>query len=79
MSFQAPHVSKQDVPLDVFRISAMLVHFASRFDAQRQAEFFEALSSSVSMLRDVSKDTALDPERAESQPRPHDDSCLCNR
>jgi hypothetical protein len=60
VSIKAPHVLQSDVPLDVFRISAMLVHFAARFDAEGQAEFFEALSSSIGMLRNVSKDTAID-------------------
>ena len=67
MSIKAQHVTQSDLPLDVFRISAMLVHFAARFEAEAQAEFFEALSSSLSMLRDVSKETASDRKKAELQ------------
>ena len=83
MSIETPHVAQPDLPLDVFRISAMLIHFAARFDAEGQAEFFEALSSSVSLLRDVSKDTADDQKRAAREKmgtvQDQEDPCVCSR
>ena len=81
MSIETPHVAQPDLPLDVFRISAMLIHFAARFDAEGQAEFFEALSSSVNMLRDVSRETANE-RKAEQEGKgkvKDQNPCVCSR
>jgi len=62
VSSKAPHVAQSELPLDVFRISAMLIHFAARFDAEGQAEFFEALSSS-SICCAMSRERLLTKEK----------------